>query len=433
MIRIKQIMSERQAALDIIDGITSGGYNNLKLKDYLKNAGLTAIQKNLVTELVNGVMRNYIYLDYLIARFCETKKIKPFIRNLLRLSVYQIVFTDKIPAYAAINEAVALCRNRGFGNLSGFVNAVLRKINDNWKNVQLPDRDKNLTAHLSVKYAVPEWIVDMWQNEYGDDVCERICEAQALRSYVTVCVNTLKTDAKSLAAELERQGVGHAAPSQAHENALLLSGVTDMAALQAFKEGLFHVMDLSAILAVDMLNAANNGTALDMCAAPGGKTFYTAQRYKARVTACDIYPHKLRLISETAARLGLGPDINVLQADATVFDPDFAGRFDAVVVDAPCSGLGVLRKKPDIKLKRTEDDIVALAALQEKILRNAAGYVKPGGTVLYCACTLSKRENEDQTASFLENGGFRLDAQTRIMPFDYNSDGYYVARMIKVK
>jgi len=425
-------VNERETALGLLEDILSDGgkkgYNNLLLKDCLKNIN-DAVQKRFITELVNGVLRNLIYLDYIIAAFADIapKKMKPFIQNVLRLSAYQIIFMDKVPDYAAINEAVKLCRKRGFGGLSGFVNAVLRKIAANIKNIALPNKDSNPAGYLSVIYSMPEWVVNMWLAEYGYGKCEEICAALCQRPCVTICVNTLKTSVSELIENLKSENIE--ATETAHPFILKILDSSDLSELAAFKNGYFHVMDVSAAMAADMLEVPKGAEVLDVCAAPGGKAFYMAERLEAAITACDIYPHKLELIRKSALRLGL--DINTVHKDAATYSSEFAEKFDGVFVDVPCSGFGVLRKKPDIKLRITAHDIEALAETQSGILNNSALYVKSGGVLVYSTCTLSKRENEDVVTAFLAKGSFSLVREREILPTEYNSDGFYAAGMFK--
>lgn len=421
-------INEREASLNILEDIfTKKSYNNLALKDYLKKNTFEPIQKSFITEIVNGVLRNCIYLDYVIGSFIQARRMKPFIMNLLRVSAYQILFMDKTPDYAIINEAVNICRKRGFHELCGFVNAVLRKISAKGAEVTFPDKIVNPVGYLSTVYSIPEWIVKMWISEYGNETCALICEALNKRPQVTVCVNTNKVKPDELLGIFFKEGV--AATKSSHVNALTVTNTSDLSELPSFKKGYFHVMDISAMMAVDMLNAAENDNILDVCAAPGGKAFYMSYKYKARITACDIFPHKLKLLKESAKRLKL--DITVKQQDAGVNFDSFNGIFDSVLVDAPCSGLGLLRKKPDIRLNRNESDIESLSAVQIKILNNCASYVKEGGVLLYCTCTLSKRENKDIIKEFLSNNRFALDGEKEILPQDYGSDGFYIARLRK--
>jgi 16S rRNA (cytosine967-C5)-methyltransferase len=422
--------NEREASLNILEDIFGKTFNNLALKNYFKAHELPASTKKFVTEVVNGVLRNLTYIDFCITFYSNAGKMKPFIKNLLRISVYQLLYMDKIPPYAVINEAVNICRKRKFQNLSGFVNAVLRKFLTEAQNGSLPAPDTNdFSLYLSTVYSIPQWIVKMWMNNYETGVCEEICKTLRTRPEVTIAVNKAKTTKATLTEKLLSASVK--VTDTFHENALKITDTGNIAELEAFKSGCFHIMDISAMLAADMINCRAGDTVLDVCAAPGGKSFYLAANYGAKLTACDIYPHKLELISKTAKRLGLENNIKVIERDAVAKNAAFTEKFDNVLVDAPCSGLGILRKKPDIKFNRTESDIDDLAKLQLEILTNSADCVKAGSVLLYCTCTLSQKENRGVIDSFLaQHGGrFTFEAEREILPCEYGSDGFYVAKL----
>jgi 16S rRNA (cytosine967-C5)-methyltransferase len=423
-------LNEREASLNILEDIFGKTFNNLALKNYFREHELSASSKKFITEVVNGVLRNLTYIDFCILFYSNARKIKPFIKNLLRVSVYQLLYMDKIPPYAVLNEAVNICRKRKFQNLAGFVNAFLRKFLSQAENSNLPVPDGgNWCIYLSTVYSIPQWIVNMWLSYYDANICEEICKTLSSRPEVTIAVNKAKTNKAALTEKLLAASVR--VTDTFHENALKIADTGNIAELEPFKKGWFHVMDISAMLAADMLNATPGEALLDVCAAPGGKSFYLAANYGAKVTACDIYPHKLELIGKTAKRLGLENSVNVTERDATAHDMAFYEKYNSVLVDAPCSGLGILRKKPDIKFNRKESDIDSLAKLQLVILNASASCVKAGGVLLYCTCTLSQKENRDVVNSFLaEHGGrFTLVDEREILPCEYGSDGFYAAKL----
>ena len=398
----------REVAADALTEINkTGAYNNVTLRKYLRqNGAMPKADRAFVTECVNGTLRNMIYIDHIINAFSKTKaeKMKPFICSVIRTAVYEIIFMDKVPDSAACSQAVELVKRRNFGKLSGFVNGVLRSVAKGWQTVEMPE--KNTPEYLSVRYSHPLWIVKMWLSKYDFETVGKICEANNCAPDVCICVNTLKTSAGELKKMLEEKGIS-VKEGIYEKNALHLKGISNVAEMQEFRDGLFHVQDESSMLAVDVLDPAANEKILDVCAAPGGKSFYAAERMggAGRVVSCDIYPHKTELISVTADRLGLGI-IETRLRDASVLNEDDREKYDRVIIDAPCSGLGIIRKKPDIKINRTGEDIDSLIELQKRIIDASAECVKPGGLLVYSTCTICKKENEMNFKYILERGDF---------------------------
>ncbi|MDR2903693.1 MAG: 16S rRNA (cytosine(967)-C(5))-methyltransferase RsmB, partial [Clostridiales bacterium] len=404
--------NEREIAVYALMDITvDGGYNNIVLRKTLgRNDALSQTQKAFITELVNGALRNLLFIDEIINQFAsvKTKKMKPLILNILRISVYQIKWMDKTPDFAVLNEAVNIARTKGFANLTGFVNGVLRNMLRNLDQIVLPDRAKTPVRHLSVRYSYPVGLTEKLIDYFGGDVdrTEQMMIANNRPPKLTVCVNPLKTTAEALAARLAEEGAA-VAPGQLSPYALHLSGTANMAKLPAFQEGLFHVIDESAMLSVQLLNPKKGQTMLDLCSAPGGKAFFAGylMRNEGEIIAADIHEHKIALIEASAARLGLDI-IKTALSDATVFHEEFEEKADVLLIDAPCSGLGLVRKKPDIKYTKTVEDISALARLQRELLAASWRYVKKGGTLVYSTCTLTKEENEDNMNWFMANFPF---------------------------
>ena len=427
------VVNEREIAAYILtDMQADSSYSNILLRKTLnRNNALNATQKAFITEIVNGVLRNLIYIDYIIDEFAKPKtpKMKPFILNVLRLSVYQLFFMDKTPAFAVCNEAVSLVKKKGFHGLAGFVNGVLRGILRGKDSITLPAEDT--AAYLSIRYSCPMWLTTRWVRQYGFDCTRDMLTANATPPNVTLCVNTCKTTAEALAAQLTKEGVT-VKPARFMPNAIHVSGTSDMTALPSFQEGLYHVMDESAMSAAQLAAPREDMTIIDICAAPGGKSFAAAylSNDKAHISARDLYAHKIELIQHGTQRLGL-QSITATLSDAEVLDESAIGMADIVFADVPCTGFGLLRKKPDIRFARTEADVQQLAALQRRILHNAAQYVKPGGVLLYSTCTLTTEENEENADWIARELSFCEEERCTIFPQDHATDGFFMAKFVR--
>lgn len=435
----------RQIALNIItDVINNNAYNNLALKKALsQNDSITTTDKAFITEIVNGSLRNIIYIDYIIEQFSNVKKIKPLLLNLLRISVYQIKFMDKVPDFAICNEAVSIAKKRGYSKLSGFVNGMLRNIIRNKDNISLPDEQKQPLNYLSTLYSYPKWIIQKWLDSYDYNFVKQMCIKNNTNPDITICVNRLKTDCDKLKNSLEQKGI-EVLDGLYSNYALHLSKTSDISNLNEYNEGYFHVQDESSILAVNILDPKEGEYIIDMCAAPGGKSLICAEKMNniGTIKSRDIYEHKLKLISDGAKRLGIDI-IQTQNIDATVLDDDSIKKADRVLVDAPCSGLGMVRKRADIKLKKKSEDIQALQQLQRKILTVASEYVKLNGILVYSTCTISKEENEDNISWFVQNFPFELEdinsllpeqldgslGYIQLYPHIHDTDGFFIARM----
>ncbi|MBR7133111.1 MAG: 16S rRNA (cytosine(967)-C(5))-methyltransferase RsmB [Clostridia bacterium] len=398
-------------------------YSNLALGSILKEYELSVADKALVSALVYGVLDRCKALDYVLSRFMKTpiEKTAPFTLNVLRTALYQIMFMDKIPESAAVNEAVKLVKNSREARNAGFVNGVLRSILRS--DTLLPE---GFSAEaLSVRFSCPEWMVNSFLGDYGCDTAVALLEESLKPAPFTVRVNTLKTDTKALKAELS--GLGITCKSGENEASLVIEKGMDIADNRFYKEGFFYAQDLASQKAVAALSPKPGERMLDMCAAPGGKSFTAAMLMENRgeIIACDLYEARVGLIAQSAKRLGLRiikPAVN----DATVFN-EALGEFDCVLCDVPCSGLGVIRRKPEIKYKG-EQDFSELADIQYRILCNAVRYLKPGGRILYSTCTLRKAENELIAERFLkEHGEFCKVNEKTLMPHIDKTDGFYYA------
>ena len=412
--------------------LDDGGYNNIVLnKNLNKYDKISPTDRAMVTELVNGTLRNLILIDHIIASHSKTPVKKPFIQSVLRISVYQIMFMDKVPDRAVCDEAVKLTKAKGLVGLSGYVNGVLRNVVRGKESVELPDRVKDLAQHLSVKYSHPKWIVEYFLSFMDSESVESICEGGNAVPSMTICINTVKTDTDELRSLLEAEGVEvHNTDSP---NALRIKGAGDVRSLKSFKNGLYHAMDINAMKAIELIKPEQKEKVLDLCASPGGKSFYAAQLMngEGEVLSLDIHEHKMGLIKEGAKRLGL-TIVRAEQNDATVFNPKYEDTWDKVILDAPCSGLGVLSKKPDARYKKSMDDIKELASIQRRMLEVSAKYPKIGGELLYSTCTISVLENDDNIKWFLANFPYEVRSELKTLPnAESGGDGFYAVCMVR--
>ena len=381
--------NSRELALSALYQIEyKGAYSNIILKKTLL-AGMDRRDKGFITQIVYGVVRRKLTLDYIISKYSsiKLKKMSKFILLILRMGVYQIYFMDKVPDSAAVNESVKLAK-KYCGKSSGFVNGVLHSVIRGKDTVEYP---KDRTEYLSVKYSFPVELVKIFSEL---DFCEDLLESLNEEPKTSLRINTLKcTDLTIEDAELEKNPL--------YEFARTASGF-DIASSKEYNEGKFIVQDAAAMMASLALAPRENETCMDVCAAPGGKTTHMAElmKNKGKITAFDIHPHKVEIIKKNAERMGIGI-IDAICADASVFNHDYKETADKVLVDVPCSGLGIIRRKPDIKWNK--ENIDELPLLQYEILENAAAYLKPGGELVYSTCTLNKRENEDVIVQFVKN------------------------------
>lgn len=412
--------------------LDDGGYNNIILNKNLgKYNNISPMERGLVTELVNGTLRNLILIDHIITAHSKTPVKKPFIKSVLRIAVYQIMFMDKIPDSAVCNEAVKLVKQKGLVGLSGYVNGVLRNIARGKGNLNLPDKSKDLVEHLAVKYSHPAWIVEYWLSFMDADTVESVCAGGNIVPSVTLCINRLKINAEELEKLLEQEGV-NVTPTD-NENAFNIRGSGDIRNLESFKSGFYHIMDINAMKAIDLIKPQPGERILDLCSSPGGKSFYAAQlmENEGEVLSFDIHEHKISLIEEGAERLGL----DIVRAglnDTAVFDGKHAGKWDKVILDAPCSGLGVLSKKPDARYKKSMDDVEALAKIQRRMLESSHKYPKVGGKLLYCTCTISNKENQENIRWFLESFPYEAEDEFMALPgVDAGGDGFYAVTMVR--
>ena len=417
----------RELALDMLLAIDRDGqYSHLVLRDVLdKYQYLSKQERAFLTRLTEGTVERMLTLDYVIDQFSKTKvkKMKPLIRELMRLSVYQIMYMDGVPDSAVCNEAVKLARKRGFSGLSGFVNGVLRSVARGWKDVAFQNE--------SVRYSVPEWIIDGWNADYGRDVTEKMLEAFMQPAKITVRTNTQKCTPEELKDRLSQEGVTVEA-IEGISYAFALSGFDYLAGLGSFQDGWFYVQDISSMTVAHAADPKKGDYIIDVCAAPGGKSSHLAELLdgSGMVEARDLTEYKVGLIEENILRHDLH-NMKAVQQDATLFDEASVEKADILICDLPCSGLGVIGRKSDIRYKMTAEKAHDLAALQQEMLDTVWKYVKRGGKLIYSTCTIHKEENEDNVAAFLQkHPQFTLVEQRQIFPME-GSDGFFVAKMIR--
>ncbi len=414
-------MGARETALNVLIACRKeGGWSNGVLKEYCHRDRLDSRDSALAARLCYGVIQNRNLLDFYLQQLLtgKTKDLHPAVHDILHLGLYQLYLMDKIPESAAVNESVELAKKycRKQKNASGLVNAVLRNAVRSKDNLNHP-------VSWEDKYSHPGELINLLKSYVGKELIEPMLQANNAIAPMTAQVNTLKITADQLQKRLEAEGV----IAQAHKwlpDCLVLSGTGNIEQLPSFRDGLFYVQDPAARLSVLCVDIQPGQNVLDCCAAPGGKSFAAAMAMAGQgsITSCDVHGHKIELIAKGAERLGL-TNITARQQDATVFCPDWQNRFDTVIADVPCSGLGIIRKKPDIRYKKLSS-FAELPALQEKILHNAASYVKPGGLLLYATCTLVREENEGMVESFLRtHPEFTTEPLPLPAPFPKNETG----------
>lgn len=419
------MVNARKVAVNILQKIElQSAYSNLILNSYFKDMEISSQDKAFVTALVYGVLDRKITLDYVLKRFIKTplKKVQPFTLEVLRVTLYQIMFMDKIPDSAAVNEAVKLIKRSKESCNSGFVNAVLRNIL----------REENLMPQgdsihdLSVIYSCPQEIIESLVKDYGKEDAIEILKHTLKPAKLTVRVNLIKTDMESF-----RQNIGVDTTEIEPTGALVLNKGIDISNNPLFADGQFFVQDTASQKVVSVFNPKPNERVLDMCAAPGSKSFSMAilMQNCGEIVSCDLYEHKCQLIKKSAERLGLSI-IKPMVLDAMVYNESL-GEFDRILCDVPCSGLGIIGRKPEIKYKNFED-FDNLPDIQFKILSNAKNYLKNGGQIMYSTCTLRKAENDEIISRFLdENKDFSLSYSHTFMPHKDNTDGFYCALLNK--
>lgn len=419
----------RKTAYDVLLDIEkNGAYSNFALNHFIGRNHPE--NEAFVRELVYGVLETKMLLDYYLDALIPsgTKKLKKQDLTLLRMGVYQLRSMDSVPQYAAVNETVNMAKRLAKGR-ERFINGVLRGYIKKSEDIQLPSRQAQLAEYLSIAYSIQPQIVNLWLAEYGEQQTEEILAAVNRAPKMTVRVNQMKTSRAELAKRLRQEGFD-AEESEKTPRGLIVSG-SRLLESGAYKEGLFSVQDLASIMVSDILNAKPGQTVIDVCAAPGGKTLATAEMMEncGKIVAMDVYEHKLALIEKQAERCGIAI-IETKCHDSTEAAEALEGLADCVLADVPCSGLGVIGRKPEIKYKK-DLDLQELTLRQAKILDAAASYVKPGGTLVYSTCTINKDENERQIERFSENHkDFKTEKALQLLPTE-GTDGFFICKMTR--
>ncbi len=425
-------VNERELVLDILLLVTRDGVHcHLAMSDVLgKHQYLEKRSRAFISRLAQGTLERMLELDDVIDRFSRTpvKRMKPVIRCILRSGVYQILYMDSVRDAAACDEAVRLAHRKGFSGLKGFVNGVLRAVARANAAGEMPGPDEETSPeeYVSVRYSVPLWLVRKWVSDYGYACAKSICAMSLGEKPTAIRVNTARISADALKKELEAEKI--TVREWEGGDALLLEGYDYLGKIPGFLRGDFYVQDVSSMQAVQAAGVQPGWYIIDVCAAPGGKAIHAAQLMEGsgHVQARDLTEYKAELIAENKTRCKV-ENLSVRVWDATVADEQARERADLVIADLPCSGLGVLRGKPDIKYNITPQQMEELSALQRRILSVVQGYVKPGGRLLYSTCTINRGENEENAAWFAESyPAFRLVSGQQIFP-DEVRDGFYIA------
>lgn len=424
----------------LLEVMEEGNYSHLVIRSVLdKYQYLEKQERAFITRVAEGTIQTAIELDFIINQFSKVKvnKMKPVIRNLLRMSVYQMKYMDSVPDSAACNEAVKLARKKGFSSLSGFVNGVLRNISRGLSELEYPDEEKEPAFYYSVKYSMPEWIVKQWIDDYGVTTAKDTLVAFAKEAPITIRTNLAKITPEELEVRLQAEGVQvkKVVLTEAPEldYAFFISGFDYLNALPSFREGLFYVQDISSMMVAELAEPKDGDYIIDVCAAPGGKSTHLAEKLRGSgmVEARDLTEYKVSLIEENIMRHAC-TNMKAVQQDATILNEASVEKADIVIADLPCSGLGVMRKKTDIKYKMTPEKMESLANLQREMLHIVCGYVKPQGTLIYSTCTINRKENEENVAWFLEqHKEFQLESMRQIFPKEEFGDGFFLAKMRK--
>lgn len=445
----------REVALQVLLKVEQNeAFSGLALNQALNAAELSRPDAGLATELVYGTIQRLNTIDYALAARVKgwPAKVEPWVRALLRLSYYQLRWLTRVPAHAAVAEAVNIAKRRGHAGIAGLVNGVLRGLLRDGVEAPLP-QDAPAARRISLAHSHPEWLVKRWIEAYGEATAEAICAANNEPPHASARANPLKGSREQLLAALAEAGV-NAKPSALSPQGVVAERAGNLVHTEAFRLGLMSIQDESSMLVSAVANPKPGMRVLDCCAAPGGKSTHLAElmRDEGKVLSNDVHFHKEALVQQQAERLGLR-SIETMVSDALDL-PDRlpAESFDVVLLDAPCSGLGVIRRKPEIKWNKTADDVDSLAELQQKLLERVQLLVKPGGTLVYSTCTIAPEENERTVARFLaDHPSFRLDADwpettlaplkaagalpesfegaMQLLPHMFGSDGFFIARL----
>lgn len=440
----------REVALKVLYNIeVNKAYSNITLDEEI-NKNMKILDNRdigFISELTYGVITWKLTIDEIIKRYSNLrlKKISPWILNILRMGIYQIVFLNKVPKSAAVNESVNLAKRYGHKGSSNFVNAILRKVSKN--DYEEMFNIENNVERISKTTSMPVWIVETLLKEDTLEKVEEICKNSNLKPELSIRVNNLKTSKEELKKKLEEKDIK--VENGVLEDFLILKNAKNIENIEEFKKGFFTVQDEAAGLTAKILNPQINDTVLDACSSPGGKTTYLAEimKDKGEVIAFDIHPHRVKLVEQVSKRLNL-KSIKTDVKDSSIYDEKYKEKFDKILLDVPCLGLGVLKRKPDIKWQRKKEDIKEISKIQKQILDTCSKYLKKGGALVYSTCSILKEENEDVVNEFLEeNENFEmekieLEENNYFKKFCKNnkflqvyqsekSDGFFICKMIK--
>ena len=430
MAKIKTV-DERELALATFLEITEEGeYSHIALRRVLeKYQYLEKRERAFITRAVEGTLERMITIDYILNQYSKVKvrKMKPVIRGILRIAVYQIYYMDSVPDSAACNEAVKLAVKKGFQNLRGFVNGVLRAVVRGKETIKWPEKSEEL-RWLSVHYSVPEWIVSQWLDEFGRENTERMLADSLADHPTSIRCNLNRTTAEELKDELEKDGI-RVRINEELPYAMAISNYDHLADIAAFCKGKFHVQDVSSMYVAEKADPKGGDVVLDVCAAPGGKALHVAEKLHGTglVEARDVSDHKVALIEDNILRSGLA-NIRAVCADAMVKDETWIEKADIVIADLPCSGLGVLGKKTDLKYRMSREQQKELVKLQREILGTVWQYVKPGGKLIYSTCTVNRAENNENASWFEAQFPFEKLEERQYLPGIDGGDGFYIAK-----
>ncbi len=428
-------VNSRKVILEILDELEKNKFTNLLIQEMNQRDDLDTRDKGFISKIVYGVVENKIYLDYVVRKFTSIrlKKIDPSILNILRMSAYQIMYLDKVPNSAVVDEGVKLSKKVNRRH-SGFVNGVLRSLIRGYESVELP---KEEVLRLSVQYSHPEWLVKRWLSLFGESFTEDLLSANNETPDLVIRTNTLLINREDLMTKLELDGL-EAIKSDIVEEGIILKtlGSESIDQMNLFKEGYFTVQDESSMMVSRVLNPTQKSYVLDLCSAPGGKTTHLAQLMNntGQIYACDISDKKLDLIKENVKRMKLN-NVRMFVNDGTVLNESFVDKFDYVLLDAPCSGLGIIRRKPDIKYQKSEETILELNNIQRAMLDNAAKYVKKGGVLVYSTCTIEPSENGLMMNEFLKTHSdfervlINDTDDLQMYPNVHETDGFYMCKL----
>lgn len=418
-------INSREMILEILLQIEEGEHSHIALRNALnKYQFLPRQERAFITRVCEGTLEYRIQIDYIIDYFSKVpvNKMKPAIREILRSAVYQLKYMDSVPDSAVCNEAVKLAQKKGFYNLKPFVNGVLRTIIREMGTLEFPKREEDIVSYLSVRYSMPEGLVKRWLDAYGEEVTEKMLADFLEEKPITVRCRTYLNSVEKICHSMEAQGVKVTqAPYLSY--AKRISDFNHIMTLDAFLQGQIQVQDVSSMLVAEVANPQKGDYIIDMCAAPGGKSLHLGDKMEGfgTVDARDVSQYKVQLIEENVQRTG-SINVQAKVQDATIFDVESECLADIVIADVPCSGYGVIGKKPEIKYRAARQRQDELVALQRTILKRAAEYVKPRGALIFSTCTIAREENEENMMWFMNNYPFKLESLDPYLPEELHSE-----------